>query len=174
DFISRLGGEPARELSLSRAPIQTLHLISEDYPAYRQTVGHRHFKWIALDLTRDRTEQAKANFPVVRPGRDDHGRSAASLLVARLRVQADPDDVAALGHVGHLRPTRTLDQQACRSPPRHAGSASSPCQRAFAAPIAAEPLRIATCPSQARSRLPWPASSPRPPRMASEFLSPDY
>jgi hypothetical protein len=89
DFIPRVNRESACKFGLSRAPIQTLYLISQNDTANRQTLRHRHFKGIALHLTRDRTEQAEPDLPVVRPGGDDNGRPAPSLLMAGLRIQAD-------------------------------------------------------------------------------------
>jgi len=102
DFIARVVTKAASKFSLSRAPIQTLYLVGQNHTANRKILRQSHFKGIALHLTRNRTEQSETDLSVVRLGRDDNGRSPPSLLVARLRIQADPNDITTLGYVCHL------------------------------------------------------------------------
>ncbi len=88
------GRKAADQIGTADSPIQTLDLISKDCAFHRQASRNENFKWISFDLASDRAKESKANLGIVL-GRGEHERGPpAGLLVARLRIQADPNDVS--------------------------------------------------------------------------------
>jgi hypothetical protein len=74
-------------------------------------------------LARDGAEEAKADFAVVRTRRHDHSGSASRLLMPRLRMKGDPDEVTSFWNVGHGA-TTPLYRLPGRYRLRHGGSSS--------------------------------------------------
>src|SRR5437867_3665257 len=58
DFCAGIGRQTRRELRVPSAPIEALHLISQDDAAHRQAFRNHNLERIALRLARDRTEEA--------------------------------------------------------------------------------------------------------------------
>lgn len=100
DLGGRVLRQPGGEFRAARAPVQALDLIGEDDALNGEVGRKRDLERISLGSTRDRAEQPEPDLPVVGPGRDDDGGPTTGLLVARLRVQSDPDDVTAVRNVG--------------------------------------------------------------------------
>lgn len=78
-------------------PIQTLDLIREDYARHRAAGWEGHLEWVSLYSRRDRTEESQAGPFVVYAGAERQRRTTPSLLMARLRIEVEPNDLATLG-----------------------------------------------------------------------------
>src|SRR5213595_3489571 len=88
-----------RVCSSSRPPVEALGLIRKHHTLYRKPNGKHHLERIAFDLTSDRTQNREPDLLVICAWRDDQGRTPSRLLVACLRREVDPNDVAAVGTV---------------------------------------------------------------------------
>jgi hypothetical protein len=80
-------------------PIQVLHVVGENSPSNSAPWRQKHFERIAFDLTRDRTRDRQPRPRVVCTRRDDQGWTPAALLVSRLRIEGEPDEIPGIGDV---------------------------------------------------------------------------
>jgi hypothetical protein len=113
--LCQLGGR-YRSLSLSASfpPIHTLHLVRQHYA--RAVTGNDDLERIALDLCCHRAADHQTRLCVVGGGAQNNRWSVSGLLMSCLRTEADPDDVASVGHIGprHL-PRLLADRTAKRN-----------------------------------------------------------
>ena len=84
-------------------PINTAEMVSQYDASDRQPGRQLDLERVTLHLTRDRTDEGKPGATVVR-GRGQHqGRTTTGLLTAGLRIERQPDEVAATGRPRSLR-----------------------------------------------------------------------
>jgi len=80
-------------------PIQVLHVVGENNPANPAPGRQKHLEWIALDVTRDWTRDRQPSLRVVRTRRQDQGWAPAALLMSRLRIERQPDEIPCIGYI---------------------------------------------------------------------------
>src|SRR6185312_14167173 len=78
-------------------PIEALHLVGQRHT--RNAPGKSNLERIAFYLRRGGAADDKPGLGVVGGRAEDHGRPVPSLLVARLGIEFDPDDVPSIRDV---------------------------------------------------------------------------
>lgn len=92
----------ANQVGVSNSPVEALGLVREDHAAHRELCRDRNFEWISLLLGCDRTNESESDFRVIRTRREDDGGTTPSLLLASLRIELQPDRIAAVGNEGSV------------------------------------------------------------------------
>lgn len=100
----------ANASGLSCAPIEALHLVGKRSAADFEPFRKENFKWISFHLPCDWDADRKSRLPIVRNRRKNDSRTPPSLLMASLRIERQPYEIAAIGNV--LSPTRLRCQPA--------------------------------------------------------------
>ena len=95
-------GAPAGRLDKTGAGVHRLHLVDQYGSADRTVVRQRHFPWPEFPVGGDGANQDAVRNLVVVSGRKDKRRTPASLLVAGMRAEVEPDEIAALEPRTHL------------------------------------------------------------------------
>src|SRR5262245_6736731 len=88
-----------RELRSPSIPVQVLHVVGEHDAPHLAIVWQFDLKGISLRVSRDRTRNRKACLRVVRARREDQRWPTPALLVAGLRIEREPDEIAGIGDV---------------------------------------------------------------------------
>src|ERR1039457_6542351 len=79
-------------------PVHALDGIGENHTRSREACRNRDLEGIALHLVCNGDHDGEA-VPVIGRGRQNQGGTPACLLVSRLRIEIDFDDVALIGNV---------------------------------------------------------------------------
>jgi hypothetical protein len=111
DFVRCVLRQLADEFGAADAPIETFYLVGENDAAQLQSGRNHHFERIIFYLARDRAENGKPDFAVVRRRRENNGRPSSGLFMTGLRIEGDLDDIAMRRNVptGHYQISRPTD-----------------------------------------------------------------
>ena len=81
--------------------VDRCHLIRERGPANRQAFGQEHLERVRRDIGVDRAYDSERGLLMVADGAQHQSRPAPGLLMASLRIEVHPDEVARFREVDH-------------------------------------------------------------------------
>lgn len=84
------------KFNLPHLPIHTLDLVHQDHTTDSATCGQFNFKGIALRAACNRASQGESGSAVILGGAQDDGGTAPGLFSSGLRVESQPDQIAAV------------------------------------------------------------------------------
>jgi hypothetical protein len=88
----------ANSLSVAGFPIDTLHVVHQDYARYSGPTENSDFERVSLGLACDGARQQQSGSYVIHFGTQYECRTSPSLLTASLGVERQPNEIAGIRH----------------------------------------------------------------------------